>query len=234
MRSNVDIGPCEDLALKGAILLYQGRRGFASWHEAIKADNGALRLSEASPLTIDFVRVIVQSLGTQMPTELLPDNVLVRTADTIVWWTSSVQRTMFFRATDESIAPLNGKSFPHPPLVWKVSGHELWVRAMKKNARPTVDTPLCAAPYWNVNGEDGLTCQGSMRSPEDSGVTSIPQWERAFFQSEFTHATGIRPLTNHPRGFVGLWASLADSGKVFPTNRLVPAKHTLREFVQES
>ena len=234
MQTSVVIGNSQTLALQGALLFYRGPRAFAAWHAVVSNEQYGLSLSEAQPLTLDFVRAISQGLSSHLPVEVLPENVLVRTADVLVWWTASVQRTIFFRATDESIAPLNGKSFPHPPLVWKVSGHELWVRAMKTNARPTVDTPLFVAPYWNVNGEDGLTCQGSMRSPEDSGVTSIPQWERAFFQSEFTHATGIRPLTNHPRGFVGLWASLADSGKVFPTNRLVPAKHTLREFVQES
>lgn len=234
MTSSVDVGPSEALTLKGAIVLYQGRRSFATWHEAKEASNGALCLSEAQPLTMDFVKSFLQGLSEQMQTEILPENVLVRTADTVVWWTQAASRTMFLRETDESVAPLTGKRFPHPPLVWKVSGHELWLRALKRNARPGSETQLFVAPYWNVNGEDGLTCQGSMRSPEDAGVGSIPEWERAFFQSEFTHATGVRRLTTHPRGFAGLWKGLADSTKAFPANRLVSAKQTLLEFVQET
>ena len=234
MQTSVAIGDSQTFDLQGAVLFYRGPRAFATWHSVISNEQRGLSLSEAQPLTLDFVRAISQGLASPPPIEVLPENVLVRTADVLVWWTAAAQRTMFFRTTDESVTPLNGRRFFHPPLVWKVSGHELWVRALRKNARPTADTPLFVAPYWNVNGEDGLTCQGSMRSPEDAGVESIGQWEQAFFQSEFTHATGVRPLTNHPGGFVGLWTSLADSTKAFPANRLVPAKQTLLEFVQEA
>ncbi len=234
MNISVVVGGHESFPLLGTVLVYRGSRCFATWHSAKESDNGAPCLGEAQPLTLDFVKVLSQGLNVQMDTEILPENVLVRTADTLVWWTQETSRAMFFRGIDESVAPLSGKRFQHPPLVWKVSGQELWVRATKGNARPAADTQLFVAPYWNVNGEDGLTCQGSMRSPEDAGVGSIPQWERAFFQSEFTHATGVRPLTNHPGGFVGLWTSLADSTKAFPANRLVPAKQTLLEFVQEA
>ena len=96
---------------------------------------------------------------------------------------------------------------------------------------PTPTTKLRVAPYFNVNGEDGLTCQGTMRSPEDAGVATIPLWERAFFQSEFTHQTGARRLTIHPGGFLGLWASLAGSRKPFPVEHLAPTNQTLLEFV---
>lgn len=233
MQTFVSLAASQTLALQSAILLYRGPRAFATWHSVAINDKNGLSLSEAQPLTLDFVRAISQGLASHPPIEVLPENVLVRTADVLVWWTAATQRTMFFRATDESVVRLNGQRFSHPPLVWKVSGHELWVRALKKDARPTADTPLFVAPYWNVNGEDGLTCQGSMRSPEDAGVESIRQWEQAFFQSEFTHSTGVRPLTNHSRGFAGLWERLADSGKLFPTNRLVAAKQTLWQFVQE-
>jgi len=36
---------------------------------------------------------------------------------------------------------------------------ELWVRAMLENARPKPTTKLRVAPYFNVNGEDGLTAK---------------------------------------------------------------------------
>ena len=233
MNTSVAIDSSDSFRLDGAVLLYGGRRRFSTWHATDGTSEGALHLTAAQPLTVDFVRSISQGLASHTPIEILPETVLVRTADVLVWWTTASQRTMFFRANDESVAPLNGQRFSHPPLVWKVSGHELWVRALRKNARPTADTPLFVAPYWNVNGEDGLTCQGSMRSPEDAGVESTRQWEQAFFQSEFTHSTGVRPLTNHSRGFAGLWESLADSGKPFPINRLVAAKQTLWKLVQE-
>jgi len=112
-----------------------------------------------------------------------------------------------------------------------VKGRELWIRALPKNRRPVAATPLMIAPYWNVDGETGWTCQGSMRSPDDASVSLIPAWERAFFQSEFTHHTGTRRLTTHPGGFLALWRSLAGGRRKFPVKHLTPAKETLEEFI---
>jgi hypothetical protein len=70
-----------------------------------------------------------------------------------------------------------------------------------------------------------------MRSPDEAGANAISLWEQAFFQSEFTHQTGIKKLTSHPGGFHGLWSSLAGKSR-FPVKFLVPANETLLEFAQ--
>lgn len=234
MNTHIDIGGREALSLKGALLVYRGsRQSFVAWHEAKNTTDGAPFLGEAQPLTTEFVQGLAQGLGTRIPVEILSENVLVRTAEAIVWWTPAAHRTMFFRATSDEGAVLNGKRFPHPPLLWLVRGRELWVRAMDTNARPTSATKLSIAPYWNVDGESGLTCQGSMRSPEADGVSAIPLWEQAFFQSEFTHQTGSRKLTTHLDGFLGLWAGLAGSRRPFPVEHLAPVNQTLLEFVMK-
>ena len=139
---------------------------------------------------------------------------------------------MFFTPADAEAHRLSGQSFPQPPLVWKVSGRDLWVRALFENRRPEATTKLCVAPYWNVDGETGWTCQGSMHSPEASGVTAITLWEQAFFQSEFTHQNGVRKLTTHPQGFFGLWSSLAGTRRRFPVAYLNPTNEILQEFVK--
>jgi len=235
MNSYVNIGGSEALSLKGALLIYQGQqRGFVAWHEARPAaDGGAPYLGEAQPLTTEFVRGLAQGLGSRIALEILPENVLVRTAEILVWWTPAKHRTMFFAPHDPNLKGLNGKRFPHPPLVWKVSGRDLWVRALAENKRPSAATKLMTAPYWNVAGEEGWTCQGSMRSPEDTAIGAIDLWERAFFQSEFTHASGTTSLTTHPEGFLSLWKGLVDRRRSFPVEYLTPAKQTLLEFVSE-
>lgn len=237
MNAYVDIGGSEVLALKGALLVYQGKsRGFVTWHEVRggTAAEGAPFLGEAQELTTEFVHHLAQGLGAQVPTEVLPGNVLARTAETIVWWTPGMVRTMFFAAHDADAHKLNGKRFPQPPLVWKVNGKDLWIRALRENRRPAAGTELMVAPYWNVDGDTGWTCQGSMRSPDDLGVATIALWERAFFQSEFTHHTGARRLTSHAGGFFGLWYSLAERQRRFPVQFLTPAKETLQEFISRS
>ena len=94
-------------------------------------------------------------------------------------------------------------------------------------SRPGPTTPLKTAPYWNT---DVRVCPGSMRVPDSSDVASIPSWQDAFFESEFTHPAGAVRLTNHPGGFIGLWRSLAGKKK-FPNQYLVDAGETLQEFV---
>jgi hypothetical protein len=69
-----------------------------------------------------------------------------------------------------------------------------------------------------------------MRSPEDTAIGAIDLWERAFFQSEFTHASGATRLTTHPGGFLGLWKSLAGTRNPFPVEYLTSARETLQEF----
>jgi PRTRC genetic system protein B len=233
MNAYIDIGGTEVLTLQGALLVYRGRsHGFVAWHEVRRSGTGgAPFLGEAQELTTDFVHGLAQGLGTSIPTEIFPENILARTAEIMAWWTPAKARTMFFAPHDKEAYRLNGQRFFQPPLVWKVSGRELWIRALRKNRRPVADSPLMIAPYWNVDGETGWTCQGSMRSPEDRGVNAIPDWERAFFQSEFTHRTGTKSLTTHLGGFLGLWRSLVGGRRKFPLNYLAPAHETLREFI---
>jgi PRTRC genetic system protein B len=233
MNAYIDIGGSEVLTLKGALLVYRGRsRGFVSWHEIRRnGTEGAPFLGEAQEVTTDFVHHLAQGLRTAVPAEIFPENVLARTAEVMAWWTPASVRPMFFAAYDPDAYKLNGQRFFQPPLVWKVRDRDLWIRALQENRRPAAGTPLMIAPYWNVDGETGWICQGSMRWPDDPSVNAIPLWERAFFQSEFTHHTGTRRLTTHPDGFLELWSSLAGGCRKFPAKYLTPANERLCEFV---
>jgi len=85
------------------------------------------------------------------------------------------------------------------------------------------------APYWNTDSR-GLVCAGSMRVPESSDIASIPAWQDAYFQSQFTHAAGAVRLTSHRGGFIGPWKGLTGR-KRFPAQYLTDAGETLQEFV---
>ncbi len=232
MNVYVDLAGSETLVLKGALLVYQGKnRGFVTWHEVRRTNaEGAPFLGEAQEITTEFVQRLAEGLGTRVPVEVLPETVLARTAEMIAWWTPAAPRTMFYAAHDKDAAKMSGKRFPQPPLVWKVTGRDLQVRAISENRRPAAGAQLYVAPYWNVDGETGSVCQGTMRFPDDPGVAAIPSWERAFFQSEFTHQLGAKRLTTHPRGLLALWRGLRGR-KLFPADHLVPAGETLREFI---
>jgi PRTRC genetic system protein B len=203
MQAYVNIGANIEFRLSEAVLVCRGggEGAFASLHQVKQGENGIPYLTPGEALTTAFLRTLAQGLGAQVKPEILPDNVLARTPDTLVWRSRPQRRVMFFGGTDAEARKPNGLVFPHPALIFKVAGRDLFVRAVATNSRPSPETPMKTAPYWNT---DARVCAGSMRVPETSDVASIPQWEDAFFQSEFTHAAGAVRLTCHPEGFIGL------------------------------
>jgi PRTRC genetic system protein B len=228
MRCSVELGGSETLTLQGAVLVYRSssrRSAFAAWHPVQHTPGAAPALAAGQPLTTAFLRELAEGLGAQVRAEVLPENVLARTPDRLVWWVPAQQPFMFFPTADPKLAPLNGRRFPHPALVFKVSGRDLSVRALERDERPNA-TRLKTAPYFNVN-EAGLCCQGTMRSPEGAPVETMSGWEKAFFQSEFTHAYGAVRLTSYPRGFIGLWKSLAGKRR-FPHVTPADLQHAFR------
>ncbi len=232
MKLHVNIGGAQRMSLTGAALIYEGgESAFAAWHPAIQPEDGPHLLGPAEPLTTDFLKALSSGLGTYVAPEILPPNVLVRTAESLVWWTRRQHRTLFFADHNETSTGLNGKRYPIPPLVFKVSGGSLSVRALDQDERPGAKTALRTAPFWNVN-EAGDVCLGTMRVPETTGVESTAGWEIGFFQSEFTHANGAARLTSFPGGFLALCQHLAGKRKPFPVEFLTDARETLQQFVE--
>jgi PRTRC genetic system protein B len=231
MQAYVAIGANCEFKLSEAVLVYRAGGGgaFASLHRVKQAADEAPYLAPGEPLTSAFVRTLAQGLGAQVKPEIFPENILARTPDLLAWWSRPQCRVMFFGGTDQEARKLNGLVFPHPALVFKVVGKDLFVRALATASRPAPDTPMKTAPYWNTDSH-GLVCAGSMRVPESSDIDSISAWQDGYFQSEFTHAAGAVRLTSYPGGFIGLWRSLVGK-KRFPVQHLIDAGETLREFV---
>jgi len=200
-------------------------------HEVIH-DGDAARLAEGQLMTPQMLLDLMAGLGRSAPAEILPARVLVRTAEMIVWWVPACERTMFFsdHGNDPILKNMNGKLFPHPPLLFKARGPDLWVRAIAKNDRPKAETNLCVAPYWNCY-DNGVCCTGSMKIPQEKSVATIDLWEESFFQSEFTHASGVRKHVRFRGGFLAMWQSLGGQ-KAFPAKYLVKLPQTLAEFVR--
>ncbi len=232
MNTHIRIGDNRTFALKQAVLLYQdGTRAFATLHEVKHRPNQAPYLTAGQSVTTGFLEALAKGLGASMAAEVLPEHVLARTPELIAWWSRARPRLMFFGGGNAETKELNGKLYPHPALVFMVQGRELFVCALAENRRPSANTRLCNAPYWNTDSH-GRVCLGSMRVPGEAGVASLAGWENAYFASEFTHPSGAVRLTSHPGGFLGLWSCLAGRKRVFPVKFLAESKQTLKEFVE--
>jgi PRTRC genetic system protein B len=204
---------------------------FVTKHRVKLSATGVPSVEPGSPLGESDIITLIQQLRGSLPSEFLPENVLMRTQETIVWWTPTTTRPMFY-ATDKGaeLEQLSGKRFPQPALVLRAHAGSLDIRALAESKRPTPDTPMYVAPYWNVS-DNGSVCLGSTKAPREASVKSLPRWEASFFESEFTHANAHTGLTNHSGGFMGLWLSLIGKKK-FPVEHLRDAKETLAKFLK--
>ena len=72
-----------------------------------------------------------------------------------------------------------------------------------------------------------------MPRPQETDLSNLVEWEEGFFNSRFTHPSGIGKLTTHPGSFMGLWTELAGKCE-FPIQYLAPAKQSLRQFVEQA
>ena len=143
MQAYVSIGANHEFRLCEAVLVYRGGGdgAVASLHQVMQAENGIPYLTPGEALTTAFLRTLAQGLGAQLKPEILPHNVLARTPDMLVWWSRPRQRVVFIGGTDEEARKLNGLIFPHPALIFKVAGRDLFVRAVATSPRPSLKRP---------------------------------------------------------------------------------------------
>jgi PRTRC genetic system protein B len=231
MQVQVSIGENHRFELREALLVYGDRqKSFVTRHEVALQKDAPHTLGPAQPLTIAFVESLVRSLRGSCATEVLPENILAKGDRMIVWWTPPQRRQMFYESSEGKAAALNGRTFPQPPMVWRVDGGDLMIRALTEDKRPQTTTKLAVAPLWNLS-DNGRVCTGSMRRPDSASVAAIPEWERGFYESAFTHAN-VGRLTRHAGGFEGLWNELAGKRKPFPLDTLIVLPQTLAQYVR--
>ena len=238
MQTSVDVGWTQEFKLSRALLVYGKsnsngypyRHPFVTVHD-VAHEEGDVRLGPAQLLTQDMLRTLIAELGQSPGVEILPENVIARTADVIVWWSPAQVRRMFFsdRGGDKALRELNGRRYPHPPLLFRASGKHLWIRALLRNERPKPGTKLCMAPYWNCY-DNSSVCTGTMRIPHQKSVDAIVEWEQSFFYSAFSHSAGVTRHTRYRDGLLAMWKALR--GKThFPFQYLFPLNETLEQFV---
>ncbi|AYO76408.1 PRTRC system protein B [Sphingobium yanoikuyae] len=225
------------MVLTNAILLYgaEGRYGasreggaaFASIHEVEHRDAGPM-IAAGTPLTRAHLRQWTKALDRAAPPEILPANVLVAHADLIAWWVPAQVRLAYFdlSRTPEGLKVLNQRTsvpVPYPPQLFVASRKGFGVYALPADERPTAETKLLHSPVLNVY-LTGQLCWGNIARPKALTVASMPEYERAIFESWSTHPNVGQELTVTGRGgLVKLWDNLAASrSKRFPVKRLKP------------
>src|SRR6266542_5238397 len=101
MNVHLRTGTSRTFRLKRAILLYEdGATTFATLHGVTVTANAAPQLTAGRAVTTAFLHTLATGLKRELRPEILPEHVLMRSAEAIAWWTRGCRRTMFFRGTD--------------------------------------------------------------------------------------------------------------------------------------
>ena len=242
------------LALTSAILLYrsetshgagsygiagQDATAFASIHAAEHDVDGRPVIAAGAPLSRAHLRQWTEALGRTVVPEILPANILVAHSDLLAWWVPAQVRPAYFALS----TPPKGLQLlsvritvpvPYPPHLLVATRSGLGVYALPASRRPTADTRLLHSPVLNVFA-DGQLCWGNIPRPRALAIASIPDFERALFDSWSTHPNPGQELTvtgpgkNGGGGLVRLWDDLAARGaRRFPVRRLKPFDSDVR------
>lgn len=227
------------LELDQAVLLYHGRSGsaLATVHEVMTVD-GAPVIGAGRAMTAQAARELAAALLQRAAHGgFLPETVLYLQGDLLVWWVPPARRHLAFRVGAEQAEVFGGRergeTVPQPGLVFAAASNVWRVWAVKGQSRPTPQTPLYQAPYFNVDGQ-GRICQGNVPVPNGTTVEKISAWNDAFLRSYFTHPNVTGKLLRYRGGAYAFWRDMLDGRFTrFPERVLVDAKTTLGQLLGE-
>ncbi|UOE52548.1 prokaryotic E2 ligase family D protein [Mucilaginibacter sp. SMC90] len=153
------------------------------------------------------------------PKSLLPANILYLDAQTegyAVWYTPPMETELFFI---QDLGIPSGKAHI-PAMVWKASKNSLNIYALKGKGKPTANSSLYHAPFFNIY-ENGNVCMGTVNIAIDRYTRLedfINLWQLYFFNSYFSHTIGSHQGAKSD--LVLLWQQQVASGKTFPSDQL--------------
>ncbi|WP_060868921.1 PRTRC system protein B [Chryseobacterium indologenes] len=218
-----------------ALVFYRGNRGYnETYVECFDMENGIP--VNPHPLTVNegkrlakALQVDEENLNLLKSDGIVNSNLLSFDAKsaTIVWHTRAQFRELFF---NNHLGIQSGKAHT-PPMVWVADREKLKVFALSTSRKPTINTPLYNAPYFNVY-VDGSVCMGTVdiSTTETGSVDQLMKlWENYFFNSYFSHLMYDHNPVNG--NCVMLWENLIDNGKLFPTEMLVKTSKKLKDIL---
>lgn len=220
----------DDLLASYALIVYQNAQkndGCIMRHSiGIKGDQ--LVLGPGTGVTKGFLKTL-EKMGGHTHIQYIPENVIAYGLNYMAWTSEATSRPLLFQgAADKGLQELDGQSFPQPRLLFIVKNQRLCIFALKGTERPTPQTPLYKAPYFNLlPGEE--MCKGSARIPKAGDLESIPKWEEVFFLSNFVHGNGTKRW-NFDGSYKEMWEAARTLG-AFQEDWLVPHNMTLREVL---
>lgn len=192
----------------------------------------------AHPLTVNEAKVLAKALHTDKekdkaflkPKGIFPTNILhinPSKKGTVLWHTKAQEQQLYFV---NGLGIPNGKTYV-PAMLWYASKNSLSVFAIATDRRPSENTTLYYAPFFNIY-EDGKVCMGTVSIDIKNSATVeefTDAWEDYFFNSYFSHLLGEHnPIKGN---CVSLWKNLIETGEAFPKDVLKKNNKILKNLL---
>lgn len=222
MDINSRMTESETFGLRWLLAGYRSNRDQlrAAYHEVRDGKPLAAQL----PSRDQLVGLLRELLGAGAARELWPRHVLFADTGRVVWHRPAERRPVFFHTGKQDFdAAFKGRSAVFPPLLFLALPGQLYVWALDSDVRPEAASPVFRAPFLNLY-ESGHMCAGTAKLPLEVS-TDVTYFERAFFETTFTHSNYRDRLSLHSGGHDGLWRALAHPERqTFPVETLLPLR----------
>jgi PRTRC genetic system protein B len=181
----------DNYSLKSALLVYKAGSGksFVTKHPvSVDPDNGKPIIRAGTTFKDkDYIELVKGLQGRDKPRMVWEsERILSRSSSRVIWWSPPVRRPMFFKQSHVK-GTFDGHAVcPCPGLIFMASPNDLRIFAIKGTTRPTPETELYQAPFFNVWAR-AQVCMGTAIAPDETQKQNIDSWEETFFGSNFTH-----------------------------------------------
>jgi PRTRC genetic system protein B len=145
-----------------------------------------------------------------------------------VWFTPQQEVDLYFV---DGLNIGSGKAYI-PAMVWKATKRGLSVYAVKDRSKPTENTVLYHAPYFNIY-QNGNVCMGTVAVNTESAIgleDFMHEWEKYFFNSYFSHT--INGHSGCLTDLAELWKGQVGTGRAFPLKSLNKHPMTLTQLIR--
>ncbi|CAB4126436.1 PRTRC_B, PRTRC system protein B [uncultured Caudovirales phage] len=196
------------------------------------------RICEGKPLKQETIQEIVDLFADKDQraveiTGMIPDNLLhasvVDRSIHLMWYRPEEKRSIYFA---EGLNLTDGMAWVPATLYVAEGKNTLKVYALYSNERPTAETLLYKAPYYNVF-DDHRVCLGNAKVELPKKKTyenMIEYWERMFWMSVNSHLNGENPTKTNLNM---IWQRLLadDTVKWSQLDELVPLNKKLKTLI---
>lgn len=148
------------------------------------------KMGEGMPVTYDFMNKIAANyseIHSYTPHGVIPSNLLY--CDTrngnekYIWYNPPQRRMMYFSQS----LNIENAEYNIPGIIYEAKNNGLNIYAFK-GGKPSKDTELFAAPFFNVSR--AVVCLGTAKIDKPSGLSytdMLNYWEKKFWLTEFSH-----------------------------------------------